>query len=435
MGDVKTLVQEIFSWLKLQEESAEKLKNLANEMEERQKAINVTKVVGSSVSVGGAAALTVAGISVLTGGAAIPFIGAAATVASVAGVATNITSDLVGAAKSSDTMKEADKISEKMEDLKKKIQELVKSLREEWLKKEKQEPGTSPEDYVIREIVKEIARLNKFKMDDDLDNEMFGKNAGDSLMKGSILDFPQLSNFITAITAEIADEELKAATTAAMRAGAVVTMNVIGRGAEYAIKSAGKEAAEHAVKVTAARAAVKAAAIPATEQAARAAAKQAAEEAAKAAVAKAAAEQTARAAAAQAVSMQLAEEAAEQAAKAAVAKAAAAKAAAAAAAKAGAARATAKQAANQAAQAAAAKAAAKATAKAAGHALGGVIGLAFTVPELIINCKDLDKCDTNASRILRENAKAILTIVKQIREELDEMQKMFRRLAAKKKEK
>ncbi|XP_047436969.1 treponemal membrane protein B-like [Mugil cephalus] len=391
MGDVKTLVQEIFSWLKLQEESAKKLENLANEMEERQKAINVTKVVGSSVSVGGAAALTVAGITFLTGGAAIPFIGAAATVASVAGLATNVTSDIVGAVKSKNTMEEAEEITKKMEDLKKKIQELVKSLREEWLKKEKQEPGTSPEDYVIREIVKEIARLNGFKMDDDLYKKMSRKKPGDNLLNR--IDFPMLSNFILTIAVEIADEELRAAKIAA----ADLAAKAIEKGAEeattrYVMKEAAKVATTAAVAKTAAEEAAKAATKAGLEGSVKViTAKVTGGEAAKLIIAKATAEEAAKVVAA---------------------------------------RAAAKQAAEQAAKAAAAKAAAKATAKAAGRALGGAIGLVFTVPELIGNCKDLDKCDTKASKFLRENASAIQTTAKQLRGELDEMQKMFGGLAA-----
>lgn len=56
------------------------------------------------------------------------------------------------------------------------------------------------------------------------------------------------------------------------------------------------------------------------------------------------------------------------------------------------------------------------------QALGGVIGLAFSVPELISNCKDLDKCDTTVSKILREDANAIQSTAEQMKEELDEIQ-------------
>lgn len=93
----------------LLKECADKLDKLANELEENKKNVNVTKVVGSTVSVGGAAAMTLAGVATLfTGGAALPVIAAGGAIASWVGLATNVTTDVVDAIISSSTLKEAE---------------------------------------------------------------------------------------------------------------------------------------------------------------------------------------------------------------------------------------------------------------------------------------------------------------------------------------
>lgn len=129
MDDADKIVNKIFSWMDLQKDSVDKLNELASELEEQQKTINVTKVVGSSVSVGGAAAMTVAGVvSVLTGGLSIPLLAGTGAVASGLGLATSVGSDVVGAVLSSRTMEEAQNISKSLDDLTAEITALMESL-------------------------------------------------------------------------------------------------------------------------------------------------------------------------------------------------------------------------------------------------------------------------------------------------------------------
>lgn len=51
---------------------------------------------------------------------------------------------------------------------------------------------------------------------------------------------------------------------------------------------------------------------------------------------------------------------------------------------------------------------------------GGVVGLVVSVPELIINCINLDKCETEASQSLRESGEAIRSASEELKKELDE---------------
>lgn len=44
-----------------------------------------------------------------------------------------------------------------------------------------------------------------------------------------------------------------------------------------------------------------------------------------------------------------------------------------------------------------------------------------SVPELVINCVNLDKCETEASQCLRENAKVIGSASDKLTKELDEI--------------
>ncbi|XP_023263463.1 uncharacterized protein LOC111656113 [Seriola lalandi dorsalis] len=78
---------------------------------------------------------------------------------------------------------------------------------------------------------------------------------------------------------------------------------------------------------------------------------------------------------------------------------------------------------------AAASMAPKVAAKAVGRIAGGAVGLAFSIPELVINCKNLDNCETEASQRLRENAEAIQKASEEFKKSLDEIQNTLRRLA------
>lgn len=133
MDDADALVCKVHEWVALQKKCSRKLKNLADELDEAVKAANVTKVVGSSVSVGGATAMTAAGVvTLLTGGAALPVlaaVAAAGAVASGAGVVTSVGSDAYSISKSKDIMEEAQKVLEELQSLEQEMKNLMKSLK------------------------------------------------------------------------------------------------------------------------------------------------------------------------------------------------------------------------------------------------------------------------------------------------------------------
>ncbi|XP_012714540.2 uncharacterized protein LOC105923191 isoform X2 [Fundulus heteroclitus] len=134
MDDADVLVTKINKWVCLQKECSRKLTNLASELEDAVKAANVTKVVGSSVSVGGAAAMTAAGVlTVLTGGVALPVLatmGAVGAVASGTSLLTSVGSEAYSASKSKDIMEEAKKVLDELKSLEEEMKKLMKSLKE-----------------------------------------------------------------------------------------------------------------------------------------------------------------------------------------------------------------------------------------------------------------------------------------------------------------
>ncbi|XP_043957415.1 uncharacterized protein LOC122822634 [Gambusia affinis] len=133
MDAADALVCKVNEWVDLQKKCSRKLTSLADELEEAVKAANVTKVVSSSVSVGGAAAMTAAGVlTLLTGGAALPVlavVGAAGAVASGTSALTSVGSDAYSASKSKDIMEEAQKVLEELQSLQQEMKNLMKSLK------------------------------------------------------------------------------------------------------------------------------------------------------------------------------------------------------------------------------------------------------------------------------------------------------------------
>lgn len=295
------LIKKIFKWVKLQKKAAKKFDQLATELEKTKKGCNISKVVGSSVSVGGAAAMTVSGISALvTGGAAIPFLFTAGAVASGLGLTTNVTSDVVDITVSSLNMKEAKEIGEKIENLEKGIEKLMGTLKEEGEKKEKQALSLgklSPEDYVVERIVRAMAKREGLIL-----------NAGVSLHKM----LSRLSK--TLINDKDADF-------------ALLGISLASKFAMIAARKSGKSLVSNGLPKLAA-------------------------------------------------SM-----------------------------------------------------GAKAAGKAVGRVGAGVVGLAFSVPELVINCIDVNNSKTEASVSLKKNAAELRQASDQMEKDLKDIQKIFRRLA------
>lgn len=209
MDDADKIVNKIFSWMDLQKDSVDKLNELASELEEQQKTINVTKVVGSSVSVGGAAAMTVAGVvSVLTGGLSIPLLAGTGAVASGLGLATSVGSDVVGAVLSSRTMKEAQNISKSLDE----ITALMESLLTKATGRQQRGKNVSPEEYVKEAILRAMAKRkglilkekdSLIKLLSQLPLEKIFKNDAESdLLKKSTTEVPLLSDFVTGLVSE-----------------------------------------------------------------------------------------------------------------------------------------------------------------------------------------------------------------------------------------
>lgn len=163
MDVAEKLLDELYSWVKLQKKGAAKLKDLADEMEEMRKNVNVTKVVGSTASVGGAVALTAAGVLTLcTGGLAAPLLLGAGAVATGAGLVTNVTADIIDAIKSSGAMKEAEEVSQKIQKAEEKIQDLMTTLTDE-----QDEDDPLPVDsYAMEQILRAMAKRKGMTLPD-----------------------------------------------------------------------------------------------------------------------------------------------------------------------------------------------------------------------------------------------------------------------------
>ncbi|XP_023142336.2 uncharacterized protein LOC111579320 [Amphiprion ocellaris] len=155
------LVKKIFYWLDLQKEGAEKMNRLASELENHNENVKISKVIGDSVNVAGATAITAAGIlTFFTGGAAAPLLATAGLAASGLGVATSVGSTVVDAIKSSKSMEEAKQIGEGIEDVFKEIKKYIDMLNDEWQEKQSQDDlcFDSPEDYVMEQILRAMAK-------------------------------------------------------------------------------------------------------------------------------------------------------------------------------------------------------------------------------------------------------------------------------------
>ncbi|XP_047428691.1 uncharacterized protein LOC124998380 [Mugil cephalus] len=199
MDSADILVEKIFSAVKLQNESVEKLKKLATELEGFNKNINVSKVVGSSATAGGLAALTLAGVAaVCTGGAAIPFLATTGALATGVGLATNMGSDAAREALISSTMKEANKVSEEIKSLGEEIEELMEMVSKE---KARRRRKVSQEKYVMERILRAIAKRNGLELKDKYDLITFAKrhlkkDMDFNILKKTVLEQSLLLKFV-----------------------------------------------------------------------------------------------------------------------------------------------------------------------------------------------------------------------------------------------
>ncbi|XP_044187309.1 trichohyalin-like [Thunnus albacares] len=164
MATADQLLERIFSWIEQRERCAEKLRKLAGELESLREKCNGSECIGSSVSVAGAACLIGAGVATLfTGGAAAPFLGLLGGVYTGVGLTVSLATKLTEHLISSDTMKDAQKIEQKSNDIGETIQRLLEKLKAE---KRGVNSFTDPDEldrHVMTEILGAMARRNGLK--------------------------------------------------------------------------------------------------------------------------------------------------------------------------------------------------------------------------------------------------------------------------------
>ncbi|XP_041813707.1 uncharacterized protein LOC121621343 [Chelmon rostratus] len=155
MSTADLLLELIFSWIEQRELCAEQLRKLAQELESLREKCNGGQCVGSTVSVIGAACLIGAGLTtLLTAGAAGPALGAVGAAYTGIGLTVSVAAQIIEHFVSSDTMKEAQKIEKKSNEIEEKIQKLFQQL-----KAEREEVSSFPDpDEVDRHIMTEVLR-------------------------------------------------------------------------------------------------------------------------------------------------------------------------------------------------------------------------------------------------------------------------------------
>ncbi|XP_044188535.1 uncharacterized protein LOC122967786 [Thunnus albacares] len=164
MATADQLLELIFSWIEQRERCAEKLRTLARELESLREKCNSSECIGSSVSVVGTACLIGAGVATLfTGGAAAPALGLLGGVYTGVGLTVSLATKLTEHLKSSNTMKDAQKIEQKSNDIGETIQRLLKKLKAE---KKGVNSFADPDEldrHVMTEILGAMARRNGLK--------------------------------------------------------------------------------------------------------------------------------------------------------------------------------------------------------------------------------------------------------------------------------
>ncbi|XP_043079689.1 uncharacterized protein LOC122354068 [Puntigrus tetrazona] len=127
MEEAAKLCELLFGWLEKREQCAEKLSELARELERVHQGSNISQVVGAATSVLSIFAAALA--TVFTGGLAGPVLVAAAAAGTVAGTAVSVTSTLVEAGVSSSTIHTAVNLINEDEKVGRSIQQLLQDLR------------------------------------------------------------------------------------------------------------------------------------------------------------------------------------------------------------------------------------------------------------------------------------------------------------------
>ncbi|XP_039667843.1 uncharacterized protein LOC120565851 [Perca fluviatilis] len=159
MATADQLLELMFSWIEQRENCAKQLKKLAQELESLREKCNASECVGNTVAVVGSACLIGAGVATfLTAGAAAPFLGLLGAAYSGVGFAVSVGTKITEHFLSSNTMKEAQNIDKKSNEITNKIQKLFEQLKAEW---EEASSSADPDDldrHIMTEILKAMAR-------------------------------------------------------------------------------------------------------------------------------------------------------------------------------------------------------------------------------------------------------------------------------------
>lgn len=161
MSTANRLLELIDSWIEQRQLHAKQLRKLALELEQLREKCNVGECVGSSVSVLGAIGAGVA--TLFTGGLAAPALAGLGAMYTVTGGAISVVSQLTEHLKSSDTMKEAEKIGKKTNKIEENMKKELEQLKAEVEDMSSFADPDEVDQHVMAEILRAIARQSGLK--------------------------------------------------------------------------------------------------------------------------------------------------------------------------------------------------------------------------------------------------------------------------------
>ncbi|XP_062267068.1 uncharacterized protein LOC133973315 [Platichthys flesus] len=165
MTTADRLLEQMFSWIDQRSRCADQLDKLARELESLRQNCNGGEAVGSSMAVVGAACLIGAGVTLLTGGAAAPFLGVLGGTYLGASAVISVTTKLLEHFLSGSTMKDAKEIEEKSNELAEDIQRLFEKLKSEKKKANRSADLDDLDRHILTDILRAVARRNGVKVD------------------------------------------------------------------------------------------------------------------------------------------------------------------------------------------------------------------------------------------------------------------------------
>lgn len=171
MSTANRLLELIDSWIEQRQLHAKQLRKLALELEQLREKCNVGECVGSSVSVLGATCAIGAGVATLfTGGLAALALAGLGAMYTVTGGAISVVSQLTEHLKSSDTMKEAEKIGKKTNKIEENMKKELEQLKAEVEDMSSFADPDEVDQHVMAEILRAIARQSGLKWVRGLDS-------------------------------------------------------------------------------------------------------------------------------------------------------------------------------------------------------------------------------------------------------------------------